>query len=148
MQDILSLSTIIRKYFLLVKCFARKYCYNNKKRGIFMLRIKELRLENEKTQEKMAKILGVSRQVYANYENEINEPSIEMLIKMSQFFQCSIDYLIGNTDDFGNVSIQNTAPALSSDEQRLIDTYRRLNAKNRIHVSAYADVRLEEQSKS
>ena len=111
-----------------------------------MLRIKELRIENEKTQEKMAKTLGVSRQVYANYENEINEPSIEMLIKMSKFFQCSIDYLIGNTDDFGNVSIQNATSALSADEQRLIDTYRKLSAKNRIHVSAYADVRLEEQA--
>ena len=111
-----------------------------------MLRIKELRIENEKTQEKMAKILGVSRQVYANYENEINEPSIEMLIKMSQFFQCSIDYLIGNTDDFGNVSIQNNTLTLSSDEQRLIDTYRKLNANNRIHVSTYAEVRLEEQT--
>lgn len=111
-----------------------------------MLRIKELRIESEKTQEEMAKILGVSRQVYANHENEINEPSIEMLIKMSQFFQCSIDYLIGNTDDFGNVSIQSNAPALSAEEQRLLDTFRKLNAKNRIHVSAYADVRLEEQT--
>lgn len=111
-----------------------------------MLRIKELRKENEKTQEEMAKILGVSRQVYANHENEINEPSIEMLIKMSQFFQCSIDYLIGNTDDFGNVSIQSNVPMLSLDEQKLIETYRKLNAKNRIHVSTYAEVRLEEQT--
>lgn len=36
MQDFLSLSTIIRKYFLLVKCFARKNCYNNKKGDIYV----------------------------------------------------------------------------------------------------------------
>ena len=44
-----------------------------------MLRIRELRAEAEKTQGEMAHMLGISRQVYANYENEINEPPFETL---------------------------------------------------------------------
>lgn len=93
-----------------------------------MLRLRELRLENEKTQSELAQIFGVSRQVYANHENGINEPPLEMLVKMANFFECSIDYLLGRSDDFGNVTvIQNTdkVDTLSADEQRLIDTIRK-----------------------
>lgn len=97
-----------------------------------MLRLRELRLELDKTQEEIAKIIGISRQVYANWENEINQPSLEMLCKMSEFFQCSIDYLIGHSDDFGNVTVYQQTDgvhSLSADEQKIIDTLRR-NAPN------------------
>ena len=110
-----------------------------------MLRLRELRLESEKKQSDIAEIIGVSRQVYSNYENEINEPSIEILIKLSKFFQCSVDYLIGFSDDFGQITIQTAGEELTSDEKRLLSTYRKLSTKNRMHVSAYAQIRLEEQ---
>ena len=113
-----------------------------------MLRLRELRLENEKTQSEIAKIFGVSRQVYANYENAINQPSLEMLVKMGDFFQCSTDYLLGRSDDFGNISVQTAGAQLTQDEERLLKTYRRLTEKNKMHVSAYAQVRLEEQDGS
>ena len=108
-----------------------------------MFRLRELRNESDKTQSEMAQIFGISRQVYANYENEINQPSCEMLIKIANYFECSIDYLLCRTDDFGN--IQGSAPALSPDEKKLLDDYRALNTKNRMHVSAYASIRREEQ---
>ena len=108
-----------------------------------MLRLRELRLENEKTQEEMAKIFGVSRQVYANHENGINEPSLEMLIKMATFFQCSVDFLIGNSDDFGNISIYQTDKhsALSANEQKIIDAIRENAPFNPVEwVSLYASL--------
>lgn len=108
-----------------------------------MLRLRELRLENEKTQEEMAKILGVSRQVYANHENGINEPSLEMLIRMANFFQCSVDFLIGNSDDFGNISVYRTenASALSGSEQKIIDVLRESAPFNPVEwVSLYASL--------
>ena len=108
-----------------------------------MLRLRELRLENEKTQEEMAKILGVSRQVYANHENGINEPSLEMLIRMANFFQCSVDFLIGNSDDFGNISVYRTenSSALSGNEQKIIDALRENAPYNPVEwVSMYADL--------
>lgn len=93
-----------------------------------MLKLKELRLESEKTQAEMATILNISRQVYANYENQINEPSLEMLANIANFFNCSIDYLVGRSDDFGNVTIYqrtDNVAALSVDEQKIIDAVRK-----------------------
>ena len=48
-----------------------------------MLRIKELRKISGESQVSIAKKLNVSRQVYANYENEINEPPFETLCKLA-----------------------------------------------------------------
>lgn len=115
-----------------------------------MLRLRELRIESEKTQEQMAQILGVSRQVYANHENEVNEPSLSMLSKMADFFQCSIDYLLGRSDDLGVISIKSekSPPTMTAEEQHLLETFRALNTKNKLHVSTYADIRLEEQEEN
>ena len=107
-----------------------------------MLRIRELRTENEKTQGEMAQILGISRQVYANYENEINEPPFDILIKMANFFSCSLDYLLGRADDFGNVTIYKETEqltALSHDEQKIIDVLRKNTPMNAIEwINMYA----------
>ena len=88
-----------------------------------MLRLKELRAESGKTQDEMAKILGTSRQVYANYENSINEPSLEILIKLADFFQCSLDFLMARSDDFGNVTVYqqtDNVATLSSDRKSVV----------------------------
>ena len=110
------------------------------------MRLKELREERNLTQNDVATAIHTTRTNIGRWEKGENEPSANFIIQLADFFEVSTDYLLGREDDFGNVSIQNVAPALSADEQRLIDTYRKLNAKNRIHVSAYADVRLEEQT--
>ena len=112
-----------------------------------MLRLRELRAEKEKTQVELASVLGVSRQVYANYENGINEPSIDTLIRLADYFECSIDYLVSREDDFGHVVLPNSNTELTSEEKTLLETFRKLNTKNRLHVTAYAEVRLEEQGK-
>ena len=113
------------------------------------MKLRELRIEYGKTQAEIALFLGTSRQVYANYENEINEPSLDTLARLADFFECSIDFLIGREDHSGNIVIRNdkTAATLTADEQSLLDTFRKLNTKNRMHVAAYAEVRLEEQEK-
>lgn len=98
-----------------------------------MLRIRELRSENEKTQGEMAQILDISRQVYANYENEINEPPFEILIKMADFFACSLDYLLGRSDDLGNVAVYQETDklaAISKEEQKIIDVIRKTTPTN------------------
>lgn len=113
-----------------------------------MNRLRELRREKDLTQKQLAEKIGLSQQVVGYYENEINQPSPDMLIRIADFFQCSIDYLLGREDDFGNVVVQNynsTTPSLSPDEKKLIESYRALDMKNRMHVSAYVEIRLEEQ---
>lgn len=60
--------------------------------------LKKIRQENEMTQEELAKKINTSRSNIANYENDKNMPSIEILNKLSEIFNCSIDYLLGKSD--------------------------------------------------
>lgn len=56
-----------------------------------MLRIRELRLENNLTQKELAeKISSTSKNIWA-YENQISIPPLDVLIKLADFFNCSID---------------------------------------------------------
>ena len=91
------------------------------------MRIKELRIENDKTQTEIANILGISRQVFANYEKEINFPDPKMLIKLADYFDVSIDYLVGREDDFGVSVRQNSVPALTVTESDLLRNFLWLN---------------------
>ncbi len=127
-----------------------KKIHSENTKTTFSERLKELRSEAEKTQTEIATLIGVSRQVYANYENGINQPSIEVLNLLANIYDCSVDFLIGRSDDFGNITIPHAElpPALHADEQRLLDLFRKLNRVNRDRLTAYAEVRLEEQEGS
>ena len=103
-----------------------------------MLKLRELRLEKGKTQAELALLLGTSRQVYANYENKINEPSLDMLARLADIFECSIDYLLGREDDFGNVQVNTSAPQLPADEKELLEIFRALRREYRVQVLEYA----------
>ena len=57
-------------------------------------KIKAARLEKKLTQEQVAEILGVSRQTISNWENEKSYPDIISVIKMSECYDVSLDYLL------------------------------------------------------
>lgn len=58
-------------------------------------RLKQLRSEKNLTQAKLASILGVAKTTLAAYEQEKSEPSIDTLKKLADYFNVSVDYLIG-----------------------------------------------------
>lgn len=60
--------------------------------------IKRLRTANNLTQVELAADLGVSKQCVSNWENDYIQPSIEMLIKIAQYFKVSIDFLLDLND--------------------------------------------------
>ena len=57
--------------------------------------IRQLRLQNGMNQVEFAKKMCVTKQCVSNWENDNVLPSIEMLIKMADFFQVSTDFLLG-----------------------------------------------------
>ena len=63
-----------------------------------MNRIKKLREDLHMTQQELADKLGGAKSTIAMYENETRKPSMEVLIKLSEIFDCSIDYLLGKSD--------------------------------------------------
>ncbi|SHJ43220.1 helix-turn-helix domain-containing protein [Lutispora thermophila] len=60
--------------------------------------LKKLRTEKNITQEELAKVLNVSRPTIGRYEINERFPDQENLVKLSKFFNVSIDYLLGLTD--------------------------------------------------
>ena len=63
-----------------------------------MNRIKQLREENNWTQSELSKKMNCAMSSIAMYEKEERKPSLEVLVKLSEIFNCSIDYLLGKTD--------------------------------------------------
>lgn len=85
-------------------------------------RLKSLRLMNKKTQKEIAKILGITRQGYGNYENGITEPDHATLVKLAEIFNTSIDYLMGRTDNPEPKRI--TYEDLDEDERKIVEQVR------------------------
>lgn len=62
-------------------------------------RIRNLREDNDLTQQNVADELNVNRRTYAAYENGVNSMTPETLIKIAKFYNVSVDYLLELTDN-------------------------------------------------
>lgn len=77
---------------------------------LFYERLKILRKAYRVSQKDLAKPLHVSKQTVSNWENGNITPSVEMLMKIADFFHVSTDYLLGLDDrvclEVTNLSIE------------------------------------------
>ena len=64
----------------------------------FNVRLKELRNEKAISQAELGKLVNVSKMAISHWEKGHSEPSIAQLIVLSDFFQVSVDYLVGKMD--------------------------------------------------
>ena len=62
-------------------------------------RIRDSREDKDITQKEMARVLNCSQQVYSNYELGQRDIPTAILIKLARFYNTSIDYLLGETDN-------------------------------------------------
>ena len=62
---------------------------------MFAERLKQLREEKGYNQEYVADYLGVKQQTYSRYENNVSEPDIATIQKLTALFKVSADYLLG-----------------------------------------------------
>ena len=60
--------------------------------------LKEIRKSKKLTQQKVALDLNVTRECLSYYENGKRQPSLELLVLMSKYFNVSSDYLITGKD--------------------------------------------------
>lgn len=65
----------------------------------FSQRFKQLRIEKQISQIQIAEVLGISRRIVQNYEADTSEPTLSKLIIIAEYFNVSIDYLVGRTDN-------------------------------------------------
>lgn len=100
--------------------------------------LKKLREESGITQKQLADAIGVSQQSINKYENHNIEPDIETLIRIADYFDTSVDYIIGHSDMRRKLEV--TSPfELNNDESRIIDTYRKLTQKQKDCVYTVID---------
>lgn len=88
--------------------------------------LKQLRQQKGISQQVLADFIMVSQQSINKYENHNVEPDINTLIKIADYFDVSVDYLIGRTE------VKHTAEILGYHdldvlESKMINDYRKLN---------------------
>jgi len=69
-------------------------------------KIRELRLRDNKTQNEMAKALGITPQAVSRWESGISYPDVEMFPKIAEYFGVSIDRLYGRAADERELEIE------------------------------------------
>ena len=88
-------------------------------------KLRSLRVENGFTQKELAaRIKSTDKNIWA-YEKGLATPPIEILSAYADFFEVSVDYLLGRTDDLGT-PVPGSVPQYSAEEQKLIEDYRGL----------------------
>ena len=65
---------------------------------VFQERLIEQRKLNKLTQRQLAEYLQIAQPSYIRYENGSAEPSLETLVKIADYFDVSVDYLLGRTE--------------------------------------------------
>lgn len=96
-----------------------------------MLRLREIREEKGLTQKELAKKLNLDGHNIGDWERGKCEPSISMIIKLSNVLDVSISYLLGIEDDFGNVgdvsgnNLKYADNELTKDEETLLRCFQK-----------------------
>ncbi len=62
-------------------------------------RIQDLRIDSDLSQKKIGEILHISQRSYSHYETGSRNIPIEMLIRLVDYYDTTIDYLVGRTDN-------------------------------------------------
>lgn len=98
-------------------------------------RIKELREAAHMTQVRLSIELEVSQETISAYESEKHYPSVASLLKLSEIFHASCDYILGLTD----VRWPCQSATLSPVEEKLLADWSALNDQKRALLLAYLD---------
>ena len=63
------------------------------------MRLKDLREDSDLTQNEVAKMLHIRQNTYSQYENGQRQIPLDSIIKLSKFYNVSVDYLLERTDN-------------------------------------------------
>ena len=62
-------------------------------------RIQDLRIDSDLSQKKIGELLNIRQRSYSHYETGSRNIPIEMLIRLADYYDTTIDYLVGRTDN-------------------------------------------------
>ena len=99
-----------------------------------MRNLRRLRKEYGVSQKRLADVLQVSQPSINKYENNVIEPNLDVLTRMADYFDTSVDYLIGHTESRWRIEPVREC-ALNDEEEQLIARYRRLSKEEKACVT-------------
>ena len=103
-----------------------------------MIKIRELRVEKEMLQTELAQKMNKSAVCIGDWERGRCEPSISDLVKLSKIFNCSIDYLVGNEDEFGIIAGNGSAVTFTKEQNELLSVFNLLPLDSQREVIGFA----------
>lgn len=92
-----------------------------------MKRIRELRKERNLTMKRLGEAIGVAESTISLYENGKRQPDNDTLQKLADYFNVSVDYLLGRTDDMNqnpgeeNISFDDFTYAMYNESKELTE---------------------------
>lgn len=141
--------------------------------NIFGQRLKELREDAGLSMLQLAKAVGVSDAAICKWENGLAEPKITYLVRLSEYFDCTIDYITGKESDYAvaqpkatvktadgvtvapfsrpanSPHMQETATHISPEDRKLLQSIKKLTPERRAllkeTVSAWNNVAVTEK---
>lgn len=108
-------------------------------------RLKELRLHKKLKQNYLQKKFSLSSGCYSLYENNKRKPDYELLIEFANFYNVSLDYLVGRTDELNSDTGANAL--YTAQEVNLIKKYRALNEHGKKVIETVLECEYEEHAK-
>lgn len=60
---------------------------------MYLKRLRDLREDNDMTQNQISKMLGIQQTVYSRYERGFQNIPLELLIKLADYYDVSLDYI-------------------------------------------------------
>ena len=105
--------------------------------------LKLLRQKHKVSQQMLADAVGVSQQSINKYENHNIEPDIGVLSRIADYFDTSIDYIVGRTDIRRRIEYTE-AFHLNTNESEIITQYRALNDKEKACIKMMVQTLLGE----
>lgn len=69
------------------------------------MKLKELRKKRGVSQTEIANSINIPQTSYSRYENRVCDPSIDVLIKLADFYNISVDELVGRETDIVNLNL-------------------------------------------
>lgn len=104
-------------------------------------RFKDLREDKDLKQKDIAQIINTSANYYGDYENEKREMPFDRVIALAKFYDVSIDYIAGLTNDKKGL----TKSELPDDVSQLVKSYEFLSEKRKGKLELFMQQLVEEQ---
>ena len=101
-------------------------------------RIKDLREDNDKTQQEVAEYLCTSSQHYGKYELGHAEIPFERAIALAKYYNVSLDYIAGLTNNKQGISYGDLSPEI----QELVNALRALSQEERVKAASILQILL------